>query len=103
MNQTALQEGNLKELRAGFQGDVVLPKDQGYDSARRIWNSMIDKRPALIARCLNSSDVVRSVNFARDNGLLLAVRGGGHNIAGSALVDGGVVIRPRPLGWTVRR
>jgi FAD/FMN-containing dehydrogenase len=92
MNQTALQEGNLKELKAGLQGDVVLPRDEGYDSARTIWNSMIDKRPALIARCLNSSDVLRSVNFARDNGLLLAVRGGGHNIAGSALVDGGVVI-----------
>ncbi len=84
--------GNFRELKEGFEGEVLLPGDGGYDSARAIWNAMIDKRPAAIARCATTPDVVRAVNFGRDNGLLLAVRGGGHNIAGNALCDGGLVI-----------
>ena len=83
----------IDELRAGFTGEVLLPGDRDYDDARRIWNAMIDKRPAVIARCATTSDVVRAVNFARDHGLALAVRGGGHNIAGSALSDDGMVSR----------
>ena len=87
-----LEAATLAEFKAGVQGEVLLPGDGEYDSARTIWNAMIDKRPALIARCASTADVVRSVNFARDNKLVLAVRGGGHNIAGSALCDDGLVI-----------
>ena len=83
---------NIERLRADFKGDMLLPDDQAYDTARQIWNAMIDKRPAVIARCATTADVVRGVNFARDNGLVLAVRGGGHNIAGNALCDDGLVI-----------
>ncbi len=89
---TNLQTRTIEEFRHGFKGAIVLPRDAGYESARKIWNAMIDKRPALIARCATTSDVVRAVNFARDNGLVLAVRGGGHNIAGSAVCDDGIVI-----------
>ena len=84
-------------FRSGFGGEVLLPHDDGYDRARTIWNAMIDKRPAMIARCVTASDVVRAVNFARDNGLELAVRGGGHHIAGNALCDGGLVIDLSPM------
>src|SRR5437879_126744 len=87
-----LSDRQIDELRVGFEGEIVLPGDGGYDSARTIWNAMIDRRPAVIARCAATSDVVRAVNFARDNRLLLAVRGGGHNIAGNALCDDGLVI-----------
>ena len=82
----------IETLRRQFDGQIVLPRDAAYESARRIWNAMIDKHPALIARCATTSDVVRAVNFARDNGLPLAVRGGGHNIAGNAVCDDGIVI-----------
>ncbi len=87
-----VQARKIEELRSGFKGEVLLPSDGAYEGARKIWNAMIDKRPAVIARCATTSDVVRGVNFARDNGLLLAVRGGGHNIAGNALCDDGLVI-----------
>ncbi len=87
-----LDAATLAGFTAGFHGDVLRPGDGEYDAARTIWNAMIDKRPAVIARCSSTADVVRSVNFARDNRLVLAVRGGGHNIAGSALCDDGVVI-----------
>jgi FAD/FMN-containing dehydrogenase len=88
----ALSKSTVENLRAGFEGEIVLPGDAAYDEARTIWNAMIDKRPALIARCGATSDVVRGVNFARENRLLLAIRGGGHNIAGNALCDDGVVL-----------
>ncbi len=87
-----LQAANLKELKGNFKGAIVLPGDNAYESARQIWNAMIDKHPALILRCATTSDVVHAVNFARDNGLILAVRGGGHNIAGNAICDDGIVI-----------
>jgi FAD/FMN-containing dehydrogenase len=79
-------------LRASLRGQLLCMGDAGYDEARTIWNAMIDKHPALIARCRGTADVMRSVSFAREHRLLLAVRGGGHNIAGSALCDGGMVI-----------
>ena len=82
----------IAELKSGFQGEVIQPNDAAYESARSIWNAMVDKHPAVIARCATTQDVVRAVNFARENGQLLAVRGGGHNIAGSALCNGGIVI-----------
>ena len=89
---TLVPSQKIEELKAGFHGEVLLPSDPAYDSARTIWNAMIDKRPAVIARCARTADVVRAVNFARTNGLLLAVRSGGHNIAGSAICDDGIVI-----------
>jgi FAD/FMN-containing dehydrogenase len=82
---------NIDGLRKGFAGTVLVPSDAGYDDARKIWNGMIDKRPAIIARCAGTQDAVRTVNFARENGLLLAVRGAGHHIAGNSLCDGGIV------------
>ncbi len=82
----------LQALRAQLRGALLEPADAGYDTARAIWNGMIDKRPALIARCNGVADVVAAVNFAREHQLLLAVRSGGHNIAGTALCDGGLVI-----------
>jgi FAD/FMN-containing dehydrogenase len=87
-----LDSVKVEHLRGSFKGEILQPGDGAYDGARRIWNGMIDKRPALIARCTTTSDVVDAVNFARDNNLVLAVRGGGHNIAGSALCDAGVVV-----------
>jgi hypothetical protein len=93
---TQLQAARAEELSSGFKGEVLLPGDDAYENARQIWNAMVDKRPAVIARCAAVSDVVRAVNFARDNGLLLAVRGGGHNIAGSALCDDGLRLLSPP-------
>ena len=89
---TTVQAKPIEELKVGFTGEILLPSDDAYDNARTIWNAMIDKRPAVIARCATTADVVRGVNFARDTGLLLAVRGGGHHIAGNALCDDGLVI-----------
>jgi FAD/FMN-containing dehydrogenase len=82
----------IEDLKRGLKGTVLRPGDAGYDDARTVWNAMIDKRPGLIVRCAATSDVVRALGFARENGLLLAVRGGGHNIAGNAVCDGGLVI-----------
>ena len=91
--QTKVFESDAVEgLRSQLRGDLVQAGDPGYDGARTIWNAMIDRKPALIARCRGAADVQRSVAFARDHSLLLAVRGGGHNIAGSAVCDGGFMI-----------
>lgn len=85
------------EQLTGFNGHLTGPHDAGYDEARRVYNSMIDKRPVLIARCTTPDDVAQVVRFARDNELPLAVRGGGHNGAGLGTVDDGVVIDLAPL------
>jgi FAD/FMN-containing dehydrogenase len=76
----------------GLRGAVLRPGDQGYDDARAIWNGLIDRRPALIVQCTGAADVVDAVNFAREHNLLLSVKGGGHNVAGNAVNDGGLVI-----------
>jgi len=88
----AISNAAIDKLKSGFEGDVLLPGNEAYESARKIWNAMVDKRPAVIARCATTADVVRGVRFAKENGLLLAIRGGGHNIAGLALCDGGIVV-----------
>jgi FAD/FMN-containing dehydrogenase len=87
LNETAIQK-----FRSTFGGEFVQPDDYNYDTARRVWNGMIDKYPALIVRCIEVSDVISAVNFARNNNLVVAVRGGGHNIAGNAVCDDGIVI-----------
>jgi FAD/FMN-containing dehydrogenase len=77
---------------ASLEGQLILPGDSGYDDARRVWNGMIDKRPAAVIKAANVSDVTNAVNFAREAGLRVSVRGGGHNVSGNAVNDGGVVI-----------
>lgn len=79
-------------LRADVEGEVVAPSDPGYEDARKIWNGVIDTRPAVIVRCSGVPDVVTAVGFARANELPIAVRGGGHNVAGTASVDDGLVV-----------
>ncbi|RDK03061.1 FAD-binding oxidoreductase [Paraburkholderia lacunae] len=87
----------IEDLKAATRGQLLLPEDAGFDEARSIWNAMIDRRPAMILRCAGVADVRRGVAFARDNDLPLAVRGGGHNIAGSALCEDGLVIDLSPM------
>ena len=82
----------IERLTGAVRGAVIQPTDANYDAARTVHNAMIDKRPAIVVRCANVADVIQSVNFARDNNLLLSVRGGGHNVAGLATCDGGLVI-----------
>lgn len=89
---TLLSDATVDAFVEGFQGDVIRPGDGEYDEARAVWNRVIDKYPALIARCTGVADVIDAVNFARENDLLVAVRGGGHNVAGTAVCDGGLVI-----------
>jgi FAD/FMN-containing dehydrogenase len=82
----------LEDIGTRFSGQLLRAGDAGYDDARQIHNGMIDRRPALIARCLGVSDIIEAVNFARNAGLDIAVRGGGHNVAGNAVCEGGVMI-----------
>ena len=82
----------VNALRAQLSGETLAPGDGGYDLARRMHNGMIDRRPVLIARCRGTADVQAAVRFAREHGLEIAVRGGGHNVAGNAVCDGGLVI-----------
>ena len=84
-------------LRTGLRGRVVLPDDSDYHRVRQVWNAMVDRRPALIVRCAGTSDVIRGVALARDHGALVSVRGGGHNVAGNAVCDGGVMIDLSPM------
>lgn len=84
-------------LKASLRGTLLHPADQGYDEARTIWNAMIDKRPAMIVRCAGVADVINAVNFARTHDLLVAVRGGGHNVAGNAVCDDGIMIDLSPM------
>ena len=76
----------------GFRGDVLASDHDAYDDARAVWNGSVDRRPRLIARCRGTADVAAAVRFARDHDLEIAVRGGGHNVAGTAVCDGGIVI-----------
>jgi FAD/FMN-containing dehydrogenase len=82
---------------AGLRGQLLRPGDDGYDDARTIYNAMIDNRPAFIARCAGVADVIQSVNFARECGLVLSVRGSGHNVSGNAICDGGLMIDLSPM------
>jgi hypothetical protein len=82
----------IDEFKAGFRGQLLRPGDDAYDEGRKLWNGMFDRRPALIASCAGTADVMSAVNFARDNRLLVAVRGGGHSFPGHSVCDGGLVI-----------
>lgn len=83
---------SIEALKAAVRGDVILPDSPGYDETRSIWNAMIDKRPSVIVRCTGTADVIAAVNFGREQNQTIAVRGGGHNIAGNAICDEGLVI-----------
>jgi FAD/FMN-containing dehydrogenase len=87
-----LEAAAVDALKLQHKGPILQPGDPGYDESRTIWNAMIDRRPALVARCLGAADVRAAVNFARERNLLLCVKGGGHNIAGLAVADGGLLL-----------
>ena len=87
----------IERFRSRLHGELIRAGDEGYEKARRVWNGMIDKHPALIARCFGASDVVNAVAFAREHGLLMSVRGGGHNVAGTAIADDGLVVDLSPM------
>src|SRR4249920_2219647 len=88
----ALGEATLGELAQALRGELVRPEDPSYDEARSIWNGAHDKKPAAIVRCRGVADVLRGVDFARSEGLSLAIRGGGHSIPGFSTSDGGLVL-----------
>lgn len=87
-----MMQYKIENLQDGFNGKIILPNEDGYDDARVIWNGMFDKKPAIIAQCKDTADVVKAVNFGRDENILIAIKGGGHNSAGTASCDGGLMI-----------
>src|SRR5437899_3542384 len=95
-----LNENSIKELKANLRGRLIEPGDKDYDDVRKVYNGMIHKKPRMIARCADVADVIRSVNFARDNELLLAIRSGGHNAGGLGICDNGLVIDLAPIKYT---
>lgn len=107
---TVVSSVEVNALRPNFLGELIQPGDASYDEARKIWNGQIDRRPGVVARCRGVADVISAVRWAREHGLLVAVRGGGHAVAGHALCDGGIVIdlssmtgsRVDPLSQTIR-
>ena len=94
---TVISEAAVEDFRASLHGESLRPGDEAYDGARRIWNAMIDKRPAMIARCNGTADVINSVNFAKEGGLLISVRGGGHNFPGNSVCNDGLMIDLSPM------
>lgn len=109
-SEVALDDNTIAQLDTNLRGELIQPEDDAYESARQVYNAMIDKHPRLIARCIDVADVITCVNFARENGLLLAVRGGGHNGGGLGTCDNGMVldlglmkgVRVDPESQTVR-
>src|SRR6516225_9614486 len=87
-----LSGADVKALRAGLKGKLLLAQDSGYDEARRVWNGSIDRHPALIVRCASQEDIVRAVQFASAHSLLTAVKGGGHSLSGQSTCEGGLMI-----------
>jgi hypothetical protein len=94
-----LSETDIEELRNILRGRLIRPLHDGYEESRKIWNGMIDRKPALIARCAGTADVIDCVNFARNNNLLVSVRGGDHSAAGNAVCEGGLMIDLAPLNF----
>jgi FAD/FMN-containing dehydrogenase len=89
---TVIKASDLNDLQAGLRGKLLLPNAEGYDAARRGWNGMIDRRPALIVQCRGAADVTRSVNLAREYSLLTAIKGGGHSVSGNFVCEGGLML-----------
>jgi FAD/FMN-containing dehydrogenase len=90
--EAILENAQVQQFADRLRGRLMQPGDDGYDKARRVWNGMIDRRPALIGRCAGAADVIAAVQFARDHRLLVSVKGGGHNITGNAVCEGGLMI-----------
>src|SRR5712691_5200149 len=95
-----LTENSIAELKTSLRGRLIAPGDEDYNEARKVHNGMIHKKPRLIARCADVSDVINSVNFARENDLLVAIRSGGHNAGGLGICDDGLVIDLSPIKYT---
>src|SRR5881628_1562903 len=91
-HSAAPTRAQIDELRRSFTGDIITPDAAGYDDARRVWNAMFDRRPALVVRPVTVEDVVAAVRFGRERDLEIAVRGGGHSAVGHSTTDGGLVI-----------
>jgi FAD/FMN-containing dehydrogenase len=96
-SQVALADGTIEQLRAAVGGQVITPGDADYEEARRVWNGMVDRHPALVVRCSGTDDVVAAVNFGRDHDLLVSVRGGSHSTPGYSTCDHGIVIDLGPM------
>src|SRR4051812_34318696 len=96
-SQTGLDEGALDALRMQLRGEALTASDPGYGDVRAEFNAMHDGRPALIVSCTGTADVVDAVRFAREQGLMVAVRGGGHSVAGLSSIDGGMLIDLAPM------
>jgi FAD/FMN-containing dehydrogenase len=94
---TAISESRVDTFREHLRGELLQPGQPGYDAARTVWNAMIDRRPALIARCAGPADVIAAVRFARESDLPISIRGGGHNVAGKAVCDDGLMIDLTPM------
>ena len=95
-----LNQNSIQEFKATLRGGLIEPQDPGYDDARKVYNAMISKRPRMIVRCADVADVIRSVNFARENNILLSMRSGGHNAGGLGICDDGLVIDLSPMKYT---
>src|SRR5438874_12505875 len=95
-----LNENSIADFKANLRGRLIQPGDKDYDESRNAYNGMIHKKPRLIAGCADVADVIRSVNFARENDLLLAIRSGGHNAAGLGICDDGLVIDLSQIKYT---
>jgi FAD/FMN-containing dehydrogenase len=92
-----MTDASVETFRTGLRGQLLRPGDDAYDEARKLWNGMFDRRPALIVRCAGTADVMSAVNFARDHGLQVAVRGGGHSFPGHSVCQGGLVVDLSPM------
>jgi FAD/FMN-containing dehydrogenase len=99
MEASMLDETKIPSFRASLRGELIEPSDSSYDAARKVFNAMIDRRPRLIARCADVADVMAAVNFGRDQKLLIAIRGGGHNAGGLGVCDHGLVIDLSPMSY----
>lgn len=95
--QVVLKNAEIEDLRASLRGQLLVPGQEGYDAARKVWNGAFNKKPALIARCAGAADVAQAVKFARAHELLVAVRGGGHSMSGHSVCDGGLMIDLSPM------
>ena len=92
MNPSVINSASIELFKNNLQGPLLAPGENGYDEARSVWNGMIDRRPALIACCESVDDVIASVRFAKENGLITSVKGGGHGVAGKAVCEDGLMI-----------
>ena len=105
--ETELPQEKLDAFKLRLRGPLSVPGDAAYDESRTVWNAMIDRKPALAVRCRGAADVITCVQFARDNDILLCIKGGGHNIAGLATADGALMLDMSLMrsvcGWTVRK